>query len=197
MLGEQVAVELPDERIIFDQQNLTSSGDMGRSAGFAWDPTTSVTGTAAHLEFVNIGECPVEVVPDPPDPEHCGHASKDIRRAERLGEKIVRPEGEANCLHLAFSQHGYDNYGSRYGDWICLQVLTDLEPAHTGHHEVQQNEVGWVFSRCHERSGSVLHQAHGVAILSEDRLQEFPITLLVVYDQDIPQRCSCSWVSGL
>jgi len=70
-------------------------------------------------------------------------------------------------------------------DRIPTEPLADLKAIHTGHHHVQQHQIGREFVRLRQRFRAAADQIQVVAFRGQDRSQRITHGGLIVYNQNV------------
>ncbi len=71
------------------------------------------------------------------------HTRHDDGRADRLGDVIDGTEFQPFSFILFFRPGGQEDHRDVRRQGIVLELLADLVAVHAGHHDVEQNQVGW------------------------------------------------------
>src|SRR5690606_7994163 len=77
------------------------------------------------------------------------------------------------------------------GGRVALELAADLEPAHAGHHDVQEDQVGVVSGNLLEGFDSVEGGDEPDRKAFEERLEQFDVLDVVIDDQDGRGRQGC------
>ena len=102
----------------------------------------------------------------------------------RLFEKIVRTRFETAELMFAFGMGGENDDRNVVGSAFRADVLQHLETIQTGHHQVQEDQVGLELSVGGERGESVVRHDELMAKRGEQRFEQRQVGRLVVHQQD-------------
>src|SRR5215472_4265718 len=118
------------------------------------------TALQVHL---NIGEgMPVQILRnDSGPPQHCSDSRQQLANGEWLSHVVIRAQFKAyNFVHFLAPRSQHDD---RYGAALGAQLLAYLEPAHSRHHDVKNNQVGRLVQRPLQALDAITRRDYGVA----------------------------------
>jgi hypothetical protein len=105
----------------------------------------------------------------------------------RLGEEVLGPGGEAEHHGIAIVKGGDHDDGDGLGSQIALDPAGDLVPVHSGHHDVEQDEVGRLRGHRGDCFFAARRAEQDVAFRREHDFQQLPVGPFIVDDQN-PRR---------
>jgi hypothetical protein len=136
------------------------------------------------FDFGQIGKRAFELVGEVLELKHSFDAGEHLDFVYGLGDEIVcaaidRP------LHIAkLMERGNHNDGDMGGRRVIFQLAADLKAAHFRHHNVEQDEVGLVFSYDIEGFGAVAGGDCPAVDILKIGLEQFEVFTVIVNDED-------------
>ncbi len=115
---------------------------------------------------------------------------QDHRVVDRLGDVVVRAAIQRGDDVLALILGGHHQHGQRRRRPSAANFLQDLEPAHLGHLNVEQHQLGGLRGKARQGLAAARGGLHGEAAPLESARQQVPVGLHVVDDEQGPQRVS-------
>ena len=112
------------------------------------------------------------------------HARQQVKVANRLGEKIVRPGAKTAQAIFALVQRRYKHDGDMLGTRIVLQLAARIDAVQPRHHDVHQDDVRLLGQRLLHAILAV-HRRDDVEIFVLQLVgEQLPVLLDVVDDED-------------
>ena len=116
-----------------------------------------------------------------------GHMGIDTRQqlrgAERLGDVVDRALAQPADGHLAVVGRSKKDDGDVLSRRVLLQTATSFDAVHFGHHDVQQDQIG--FAGLHPLQGrrATGGQHHLVMLVGQKLAQQLEVFFQIVHDQ--------------
>ena len=133
---------------------------------------------------MQVGQSPVQVPIQVPHPQQGLHAGEQLRPLEGFGEEVVASGGQGTLLVAGLAQGRHEQDGDTHGLGVGLHAGAYLESGEAGHHEVEDEETGFLPAGDVEAGGAVVGGEDLVAVALEVEGDEFDELAFVVYDED-------------
>lgn len=142
------------------------------------------TAEDAMFHFFEIGKQTIAFTRKVPDSEQRTDSGTEFKPIDRFGKEVVAASFDSFFDVPWFIEGGDDEHGDHAFGWIILDLCADFIAAHTGHHDIQQNEIGLVLFDHLHRLLAVRGHENLIALISEVGFQQFTVLLDVIGDQD-------------
>ena len=122
------------------------------------------------------------------DPEERLHPREQLLLADRLGEEIVGTRFDPLHALLRGIERRHHDHGECGGRATAADLAADLVPAHLGHDDVEQDEVGLLRLDLLERLGARGRRDDDIALDGQQIGQQLDVVRGVVDDEDLRRR---------
>ncbi len=119
------------------------------------------------------------------DAKEGSDACDEFELVDRFGEEVIRTGLDAAFDIAQFVECGDHNDGNPTGFRVCFELFADFEAGHAGHHDVQQNHIGFDLLDNRERLEAVGSGENLTGEYFKVSLKEFEILLVVIHDKNL------------